>query len=358
MDRSPEQIAALAEQIAASAKQLSTQTDPTAKQFQGQALALQAKSLINMVQDPFFAVMDHTNNFFVIGATRSLMEIGVFEAIPIEGTRSAKQLAAHCDADEALLIRLMRQLTAVGMFKETSPSEYEHTRQTLFLSNHTGMSGKYFFELCVDEMMPAIGKFNEYTRRFGKHDVLNYTETPHSWVHEKLGMNFWEVLMSEPGRMEKVGRGLALFDPLHPVLGIYPFEEQLQASNDANRPCVVDIGGGRGTAMLEIKKGCPSLKGGFYLQDQRGQLDTVSENDLPGVEKMEHDFFTEQPVKNAQVYYIKRVFHDWLNPEAKQILQSIVPAMGKDSRILISDMVMPEPVQAQDTLAVWLDLMM
>jgi O-methyltransferase domain len=207
-------------------------------------------------------------------------------------------------------------------------------------------------------MLPAISRFHAYTRNFGKKDILNYTDTPHSWANNKLGMTFWEVLNSDPHRVQEFARGLSLFDAIHPVVGIYPFEEQHAAGNSPHRTLAVDIGGGRGLAMLELRTHCPGLKGNLILEDRQEVLNAISVEELPGVEKIQHDFFSPQPVKGAQIYYIRRVFHDWLDEEARKILTSIVPAMAPDSRILISDMALPEPITFQDAHAVWLDLMM
>jgi O-methyltransferase domain len=91
------------------------------------------------------------------------------------------------------------------------------------------------------------------------------------------------------------------------------------------------MGGGRGQAMLGLRKGCLSLKGKLVLQDRKEVLSAISAEDLlPTIEKMEHDFFTPQPVRGAQIYYIRRVFHDWLDPEARNILTNIIPAMAPD----------------------------
>ena len=58
------------------------------------------------------------------------------------------------------------------------------------------------------------------------------------------------------------------------------------------------------------------------------------------------------------MYYLRRVVHDWQDKDAVRILQAIKPAMGVDSRIIVSEMVMPEPATPRDAGAVWMDLMM
>jgi hypothetical protein len=254
----------------------------------------------------------------------------------------------------------MRQLLCVGIFSAPQPGTFSHNRLSIGLSDHIGMTGKYFYEVAMDEMMPSINRLNRYIRQYGANDVTGYTTTQHSWYDEKLGKNFWEVLSSDESgaRLQRFSRGLSLFAAMHPVVGMFPFSELLAHGNSVDRPLCVDIGGGRGLAMLELKDACPDLKGEVILQDREAVLDDIPEKELPGVTKMAHDFFTEQPVKNSQVYYIRRVMHDWQDADAAKILQSIVPAMAKDTRVLISDMCMPDPVSFQDAGAIWMDLMM
>jgi hypothetical protein len=210
----------------------------------------------------------------------------------------------------------MRQLLCVGIFFAPQPGTFSHNRLSIGLSDHIGMTGKYFYEVAMDEMMPSINRLNRYIRQYGAKDVTSYTTTPHSWYDGKVGKNFWEVLSSDESgkRLQRFSRGLSLFAAMHPVVGMFPFSELLEHGNSADRPLCVDIGGGRGAAMLELKNACPELTGEVILQDRTAVLDDIPEKELPGVTKMAHDFFADQPVKNSQVYYIRRVMHDWQDP--------------------------------------------
>ena len=63
---------------------------------------------------------------------------------------------------------------------------------------------------------------------------------------------------------------------------------------------------------------------------------------------MEHDFFTENPVKGANVYYMRGIIHGIrtikltnkrrIDAESIKILQNIVISMSSDSRLLIKEM--------------------
>ena len=57
---------------------------------------------------------------------------------------------------------------------------------------------------------------------------------------------------------------------------------------------------------------------------------------------MKHDFFAEQPVKDAKAYYLRAVLHDWPDKQALKILGSIREAMGSESILLVNETVMPE----------------
>ena len=44
----------------------------------------------------------------------------------------------------------------------------------------------------------------------------------------------------------------------------------------------------------------------------------------------------------AKFYYLRNILHDWPDDKCIAILKNLVPAMDKDSRILIDDMVLPD----------------
>ena len=58
---------------------------------------------------------------------------------------------------------------------------------------------------------------------------------------------------------------------------------------------------------------------------------------------MAHDFFTEQPVKDADVYFFKWIFHDWSDKYSIKILRSLIPALKKGSKIILNEYVIPQP---------------
>ena len=54
------------------------------------------------------------------------------------------------------------------------------------------------------------------------------------------------------------------------------------------------------------------------------------------------DFFKTQPVR-AGVYYLRPILHNWSDKYAIRILQALVPALEPGARVLVHELVLPEP---------------
>ena len=60
------------------------------------------------------------------------------------------------------------------------------------------------------------------------------------------------------------------------------------------------------------------------------------------VEFMPHDFFAEQPVKDADVYLFRWIFHNWSDGYCIKILRNLIPALKDGALIVINDNCLPE----------------
>lgn len=56
-----------------------------------------------------------------------------------------------------------------------------------------------------------------------------------------------------------------------------------------------------------------------------------------------HSFFQTQPVKDADVFLLRMIIHDWPHEEAKTILTNIRQAMKPTARLVIMDTALLEP---------------
>lgn len=107
---------------------------------------------------------------------------------------------------------------------------------------------------------------------------------------------------------------------------------------------VVDVGGGQGSVSVAIAQAFPELS--FVVQDFVGTVAEGRKNvpaELDGrVEFMGYDFFQPQPVKDADVYFFRGIFHNWPDKYCVKILQSLVPALKPGAKIAIQDAAAPD----------------
>lgn len=69
-----------------------------------------------------------------------------------------------------------------------------------------------------------------------------------------------------------------------------------------------------------------------------GQVEALDDK----IERMNHDFFAEQPVKGARAYYMHSVLHDWPDDKCNIILSRLTEAMKRGySKLLINENVIP-----------------
>ncbi|KAL9599305.1 MAG: hypothetical protein Q9219_003932 [cf. Caloplaca sp. 3 TL-2023] len=117
---------------------------------------------------------------------------------------------------------------------------------------------------------------------------------------------------------------------------------------DLGEGLVVDVGGGVGGFCLQLSHLYPSLR--FIIQDRAPVLEQAKAAVWPKenpeavesgrVSFVAHDFFIENPVKGADIYWLRYIIHDWSDDYCVRILAAIRAAMAPQSRILICDQVM------------------
>ena len=99
---------------------------------------------------------------------------------------------------------------------------------------------------------------------------------------------------------------------------------------------VVDVGGGVGHVGVAVAK---RVKPGVevIVQDRPSVVEQGRKIHGHIVKFEPHNFFDKEPIQGANVYYMRLILHDWSDSICRTILENIVPAMGKNSRILILD---------------------
>lgn len=263
----------------------------------------QADKVRAELEEPYDVVTRLFEHLTVSGALNMLIRIGAMHKLPNDGMSvKAVDLAAAVNVDVTAIHRAMRVILVHGIATETGPDEYTHNQLSLALLPEAAGA---FFLLCMD-LSKAMGTLPEYFKTHAPEDVYDLTKSPFAYSVGKEGRSYYEVLNDDVEQRNIWNVALQSAEKNFPIRGMFPFESlKEQVEKEPERAFVVDIGGGRGQALLAIQKDCPGGFGGkMILQDLPIVIDSLKPEEIPNIEATVHDLFTPQPVKSESCLWI------------------------------------------------------
>ncbi|KAI1208147.1 putative O-methyltransferase [Annulohypoxylon truncatum] len=288
---------------------------------------------------------------------RIAVELKLFELLKESGEQgmTAKDLATKTGADEVLLTRTLKHLAATNVVAETGDDKYIATRLSNAFTEPRFRDGIIY---TYDVAGPSFRGLPEYLKKIKYALPTMLTDGPFQAAH-KTELPFFAWLDQNPPYLEAFNSYMAAYRAGKPSWvdpGFYPISERLIEGFDAGSGdgvILVDVGGGLGHDLQELKEKHPSLPGKLILQDRSEVISTVSAG---AFQATAHDFFTPQPVKDARAYYLHSVLHDWGDDDCVKILEQLKPALKPGySRLLINEIIVPDrnptwPVTSMDQL--------
>ncbi|GKZ34627.1 hypothetical protein AbraIFM66950_004941 [Aspergillus brasiliensis] len=303
---------------------------------------MNATRLVQTIRGPADMLFAQFENAANTGAIRALLEAGVFEAIPTGGKGiSAAEISEKTGMDKELIVRHMRAATPIGPFREVGEEQYAHTP---FSEIYLVPQMRAVYTFMIDEFVPPMLRNYEFLSQKNWKNEITLRSNPYTLVHNCEGKTMFEHVSKSPSSFRRCNDAMMASDSALVTMGLYPFTEELGPLASDDTVTLVDVGGGRGHVIRQIKESEPQLKGRFILQDQATVIkDNGDEVQRHGIEAMGHDFFQPQPIKGALAYYIRRCLHDWPDSECQKILSNLAAAMDKEkSRVLITEYIVPE----------------
>ncbi|KAI9687301.1 MAG: hypothetical protein M1822_002344 [Bathelium mastoideum] len=296
---------------------------------------------------------------------RIAIELKLFEAVKESGAQgiSARELSSKTSADEVLVARIMKHLAATFIVHETEAGLYEATTFSNALTEPNFRDGIiYTYEVAG----PSYRALPNYLKSVSYKNPTELTNGPFQFAH-KTQLPFFAWLDQNPPYLALFNSYMSAYragkwswvDP-----GFYPFTSRIISGFESSISDVllVDVGGGLGHDLEEIKTKIPTIPGRLILQDRDEVISTLpaTKRDF---EAQAHDFFTTQIVQGARAYYLHSVLHDWGDEDCIKILKQLKLAMRKTySKLLINEIVVPDknatwPVTAMDQLVMVLGAM-
>ncbi|EJP67382.1 sterigmatocystin 8-O-methyltransferase precursor, putative [Beauveria bassiana ARSEF 2860] len=258
-----------------------------------------------------------------------------------QGPVSFGALKEATGLQDAVLESLLDYLGSQGMLSQPVRGQYAAIGLTQLMTAPLLQDAIIHFH---DNCLPAFAALNTVLSSPPSQKLNAFEVGQHSTV------DFYTWLETHPTQQGAFHRFMeAQFASLPTWLDAVDFASELGGGAGlgyANHVVFVDVGGGNGQQIAALKEKFPELKGRAILQDRPEVLEKALEVD--GMEKMNYDYLTEQPVKDACVYYFRQIMHNNDDATCIRILQSQLPAMGPSSVIVIDDKCLSDDKPPQD----------
>lgn len=212
--------------------------------------------------------------------------------------------------------------------------------------------------LASDDALQAWVGFNTEEVYPGSAHVINaLKEHPEATSLDHTGFNYafdtvgkepmFVTLGKEPERAQRMAKAMSSLTGGEGYELSYLTDGCDLSDNNLFGGTLVDMGGSHGFASVHLARKYRNMR--FIVQDLPA---TVASAPNPVCEDMQvaeritfqaHDFFTEQVVKDADVYFFRWIMHNYSRPYAVQLLKNLVPALKPGARIIINDLCLRGP---------------
>ena len=265
-------------------------------------------------------------------------ELGIADALS-DGHSAVDDLARTTNTHPETLYRLLRALASVGVFAERGDRRFELTPMGDYLRTDHPLSVRpIVMMLCGDYEWEAWGELS-HSVRTGENAAVH-----------ALGVDVWEHRRRDAAAGE-------IFDAAMRTLSRSNAPGEVAAYDFGRHHVIADIGGGTGAVLAEILAAYPGPRGILFDQPEvvAGAAAVLAGSGvLDRVEIVGGSFFEAVPAADA--YVLRRVMHDWQDPECVQILDQIRQVIPDDGRLIVIEGIVGAP--NDDPLVKFLDLMM
>ncbi len=271
-------------------------------------------------------VQNLINGFMSTMVLYTSCELGIFDALKKE-SQSVSKLAEALQITEIELIRLLRPLEQYKLL-QIKGNEWMLSELGEWLTTDQEGSLNAYTLFCGRESLPAWSCMSPALKKqVSPGEVWNQSNIFSDM--EQNGARF----QTFNGMMSSVSKQLDLT----------AFFEEFINKNETFT--IADVGGGTGTIIKKFLNYYTNATGTILdlPQAKKDALRNLEKSNMTNrCSFMETDFFQAIQV-HADVYVLSRVLHDWMDPQAIQILQNVAREMEDNSKLVIIEEVIREP---------------
>lgn len=227
-----------------------------------------------------------------------------------DGALSATEIAAQIHTDPGRTARLLRYLTALHVFRETTEGCFANNRYSLHMKKGSPLDA--VFGMGVNDVGPAALRINQFmktqrARNGDKEDSTGHLPFNLHFGYPDKSLFSW---MNEPfneARLARFNRTMVMksYDS-YAVVADVPWDATIPPGGT-----LVDVGGGIGSLAASVLRTRTDIH--VVVQDQKPVIEQARHfwaQEMRGasVQLLVHDFFAQNPTQEADLYVFRAVF--------------------------------------------------
>jgi len=306
-----------------------------------QAVIYDCLELRNLLLGPREQIMTIGYQATALVSPKLIIQNRLAHAFPLDSSTTFPALATASGLGETHLRKVLRHAIAMhNIFAEPSPGIITHSAASRLLATDPALAD--WLDYTTHEHWNAAFHTPEAMTKFPGSGEPHHTGF--SVAHNTGGKSFFGYMSDHPDRL-RVFASVMRYITQRPELGPELVVDAYPWGDLASGATVVDVGGSHGLVSIELARQFPELR--FIVQDLDEPVVKNADAKKPAeigdrVTFMRHDFFEEQPVKGAEIYFLRAVLHNWSDGYAVKILRALIPALKKGAKIVVNDVVMAE----------------
>ncbi|THU78420.1 S-adenosyl-L-methionine-dependent methyltransferase [Dendrothele bispora CBS 962.96] len=295
-------------------------------------------------------------------AFRVCLEGNVTEILREAGTKGmhVNDIASKCGLEAAKLARIMRYLAVHHCYREVEPDVFANNRvsgafdtgkdiEKLIADPKIKYEGSGFPALCshiVDVDLKCSAASGDVLIDPKTAHASDLTTTAFTRAMN-TDLTYWDFhsLPEQEDRARKFGFAMQGIAAMQPAGMIFKALDWASVPSTAK---IVDVGGGIGTATTPLVQKYPNFT--VIVQDlphvaeegKKFYTTKMPEAVASGQLQFQgHSFLNKQPIKDADVFVVKQVLHNWPDVYNSTILKNLREVAKPDTKLIIIDNVIP-----------------
>ncbi|KAI1801741.1 S-adenosyl-L-methionine-dependent methyltransferase [Daldinia bambusicola] len=273
-----------------------------------------------------------------------LNHFGIPALVPLDGSITLSELQAKTSLDPINLARVLRHAMTNHVFQELKPGVIAHTAASRLLAEDQELQSWVIFN--TEGVYPASAQVINALKAYP--EATNLTRTGFNFAFNTVNLEpMFVTIGKDPKRAGRMAQAMSSLTGGEGYELWYLSEGCDLTDVNARGGTMVDVGGSHGFVDVHLAKVYNNIK--FVVQDLPSTVESAPKPICADakiskrIQFQAHDFFKEQPIRGADVYFFRWIMHNYSTPYAVQILRNLIPALKPGARIIINDHCLREP---------------